>query len=112
MTFLLMMKGAGVVNSAVISYNEMAAYIYLLKRQDRGKAFLKIIRKFEQTKQFTEDCYRGWQDPAYPVQLIWGDKDPYLPYEHKGKEFEKAGPAFRLQRCNQSIFYKKKLVKQ
>ncbi len=52
LTFPLMMKGAGVVNMDVISHEEMAAYIHLLKREDGGKAFLKIMRSFEQTKEF------------------------------------------------------------
>ncbi len=58
-TFPLMMKTAGVVNDDVISKEEMDAYIHLLKREDGGKAFLKIMRHFEQTKEFTETCYRA-----------------------------------------------------
>ena len=91
-TFPLMMKTAGVVNDDVISKEEMDAYIHLLKREDDGKAFLKIMRNFEQTKEFTETCYRAWKNPAYPVQLIWGDKDPFLTWEEKGKDFEEARP--------------------
>lgn len=91
-TFPLMMKSAGVVNDHVISKEEMAAYIHLLKRGDGGKAFLKIMRNFEQTKHFTEACYRAWQNPGYPVQLVWGEKDPFLTYEEHGQEFEKARP--------------------
>lgn len=90
LTFPLMMKGAGVVNMDVISHDEMAAYIHLLKRNDDGKAFLKIMRSFEKTKAFTEACYSAWKNTAYPVQLIWGDKDPFLSFEDKGKEFEDA----------------------
>lgn len=92
LTFPLMMKTAGVVYDDVISKEEMDAYIHLLKREDDGKAFLKIMRSFEQTKAFTEACYRAWKNPAYPVQLIWGDKDPLLPWEEKGREFEVARP--------------------
>ncbi len=77
-TFPLMMKTAGVVNDDVVSKAEMDAYIHLLKREDGGKAFLKIMRSFEQTKELTEACYRAWNNPAYPAQLIWGDKDPFL----------------------------------
>ncbi len=89
-TFPLMMRAAGVVNMDVITQEEMAAYIHLLKREDDGKAFLKIMRSFEKTKEFTQACYSGWQNVAYPVQLIWGDKDPFLSWEEKGREFEEA----------------------
>lgn len=91
-TFQLMMKGAGVVDMDVISKEEIAVYTQLLKREDDGKAFLKIMRNFEQTSEFTEACYAAWQNPAYPVQLIWGDKDPFLTYEDKAKEFQEARP--------------------
>lgn len=91
-TFPLMMKGAGVVNMDVITHEEMGAYMHLLKRDDAGKAFLKIMRSFEPTKEFTQACYSAWQNTAYPVQLIWGDKDPFLPWEEKGREFEEARP--------------------
>lgn len=91
-TFALMMKTEGVHNEDVISQEEMTAYVHLLKRKDRGKAFLKIMRNFEKTKAFTESCYLALQNPVYPVQLIWGDADPFLPYEKYGRQFEDARP--------------------
>lgn len=104
LTFPLMMNSAGVVNRDVITQDETAAYIHLLKRQDGGKAFLKIMRNFEQTKEFTQACYSAWKNPAYPVQLIWGDKDPFLTYEEKGKEFEKARPDLRVTKVDAKHF--------
>ena len=103
-TFPLMMKTAGVVNDDVISKEEMAAYIHLLKKEDGGKAFLKIMRSFEQTKEFTEACYRAWKNPAYPVQLIWGDKDPFLTWEEKGREFEEARPGVPVTKVESKHF--------
>jgi len=104
LTFPLMMKGAGVVNMDVVSHKEMAAYIHLLKRKDGGKAFLKIMRSFEQTKEFTQVCYSAWKNPAYSVQLIWGDKDPLLAYEEKGKEFEEARPGVPVTKVEAKHF--------
>jgi len=57
----------------LMSHEEMAAYIYLLKREDGGKAFLKIIRNFEQLPEFIQTCYHAFQNPEYSVQLIWGN---------------------------------------
>ncbi len=96
LTFPILMSTAGVVKNDVISKDEMTAYIYLLKREDDGKAFLKIMRNFEQTKEFTESCYRAWKNPLYPVQLIWGDRDPFLTWEEMGKEFENARPGIPI----------------
>lgn len=103
-TFPLMMKGAGVLSMDVITHEEMAAYIHLLKRDDGGKAFLKIMRNFEQTKKFTQTCYAAFQNPAYPVQLVWGDKDPFLPYEEHGKQFEEARPGIPVTKVEAKHF--------
>jgi pimeloyl-ACP methyl ester carboxylesterase len=104
LTFPLMMKGAGVVDMDVISHNEMAAYIHLLKRDDEGKAFLKIMRSFEKTKAFTEVCCSAWKNLAYPVQLIWGDKDPFLPFAENGKEFVDARPDITVTKVESKHF--------
>jgi len=103
-TFPLMMKTAGVVDNDVISKEEMDVYIHLLKREDDGKAFLTIMRSFEESKEFTESCYRAWQNEAYPVQLVWGDKDPFLPWEEKGIEFENARPGVPVTKVESKHF--------
>lgn len=103
-TFPLMMKSAGVVNNEVISPEETGAYIHLLKREDDGKAFLKIMRNFEQTAAFTRDCYRAWQNPAYPAQLVWGEEDPFLKFEEHGKQFEEARPGIPITKVNSKHF--------
>ena len=103
-TFPLMMKTAGVVNNDVISDGEVSAYMHLLKREDGGNAFLKIMRSFEQTKEFSQACYAAFQNPDYPVQLIWGDHDPFLPYQEYGKQFEEARPGIPVTKVNSKHF--------
>jgi pimeloyl-ACP methyl ester carboxylesterase len=103
-TFPLMMKGAGVVDGEVISKAEMDAYVLLLKKEDDGKAFLKIMRNFEQTKEFTQTCYSAWQNPAYPVQLVWGKEDPFLTYEEFGQQFEDARPGVPVTKVTSKHF--------
>ncbi len=103
-TFPLLMKNAGVVNNDVISKEEMDVYIHLLKKEDGGKAFLKIMRNFEPTKEFTQACYKAWQNPAYPVQLIWGEKDPFLTWEEKGTEFLEARPEIPVTKVESKHF--------
>jgi pimeloyl-ACP methyl ester carboxylesterase len=103
-TFPLMMKAACVVNSDAIIHQETGAFIHLLKREDGGKAFLKIMLNFEQTKEFSESCYRAWQNTTYLVQLIWGDKDPFLTWEEKGKEFEEARLGVAVTKVNSKHF--------
>lgn len=104
LTFPLMMKAAGVVDNDVISHDEMAAYISLLKREDDGKAFLKIMRSFEPTKAFSQACYNAFVNPNYKVQLIWGDEDPFLSFEKHGKPFEDARPGVPVTKVRSKHF--------
>ncbi len=73
-----------------IPTSEIQAYIDLLKREDNGKAFLKIMRNFEKSTEFRNKCYEAVQDTPYPVQAIWGAEDPGLTYERYGQEIKKA----------------------
>jgi pimeloyl-ACP methyl ester carboxylesterase len=50
---------------------------------------------FEKTKELTETCYAAVQNPAYPIQLISGRNDPFLPYKEYGVQFEKARPGIK-----------------
>lgn len=103
-TFSIIMKSAGVLDNQSLSYDETAAYVRLLKRADGGNAFLKIMRSFEQTNDLSELCYAAFTHPAYPVQLIWGEHDPFLTYEQYGKQFEKARPGLPVTKVKSKHF--------
>ncbi|MGB1584086.1 MAG: alpha/beta fold hydrolase, partial [Solirubrobacterales bacterium] len=51
LTFLPLMYAIGVKDRRATTPAEIAAYVDLLKRVDRGKAFLKIMRGFETTAE-------------------------------------------------------------
>ena len=95
-TWPVMMQYAGVAHMNQITDTEMMAYVNLLKREDNGKAFLKIMRHFERSEEFTEICCSSIQNTSYPVQLIWGVEDPFLTYEEYGATFEKARPQMKI----------------
>lgn len=103
-TFPMMMKGAGVVNTDSISQDEIAAYILLLKRVDEGKAFLRIMRNFEQTEAFFQSCYNAYINPAYDAQLIWGQEDPFLTFDEFGKQFVEARPGVPVTKVKSKHF--------
>lgn len=88
LTWPVMFKQMGVVNSSRISLSEINAYVDLLKREDNGKAFLKIMRSFDHSPEFRELCYKAVQNPSYPVQAVWGAKDPALDRATYGKEIQ------------------------
>lgn len=88
-TWPVMFRNMGVYKSDVISTSEVNAYVDLLKRKDHGKAFLKIMRNFESSREFRDTCYKAVQNVSYPVQGIWGEKDPALSYETYGEEIKR-----------------------
>ncbi|MBC5992033.1 alpha/beta fold hydrolase [Pontibacter cellulosilyticus] len=85
-TWHLMFKALGVVDSSNIPNEEIYAYVDLLKREDKGKAFLKIMRNFDKSEAFKNLCMQAVQHTDYPVQAIWGADDPGLKFERYGTE--------------------------
>ncbi len=88
-TWQLMFKGLGASNTDRIPTEEINAYVDLLKRDDGGNAFLKIMRNFEDSTAFRELCYKAVQNVSYPVQAVWGAEDPALDYERYGEEIKR-----------------------
>ncbi len=69
---------------------ELAAYVDLLKREDGGRACLKIMRAFERTPE-KRALYEGAvRDVPYPVQIVWGAEDPALLLARHGEEARRA----------------------
>lgn len=64
-------------NSAV-SRAEANAYCELLKREDSGRAFLRIMRGFELTQEKQDFYVEGLAARTYPAQVLWGGGDPGL----------------------------------
>lgn len=90
LTWPVMFKQIGVVNASRLSPAEINTYVDLLKREDNGKAFLKIMRNYDQSSTFRDLCYKAVQNTSYPVQAIWGANDTSLPLETYGKEIQEA----------------------
>ncbi|MUP46891.1 alpha/beta fold hydrolase [Gramella sp. BOM4] len=84
LTWPVMFRLIGVVNSEKISSEEINAYVDLLKRKDKGKAFLKIMRNFEQSEAFQQLCDKAFKNVDYPMQAKWGEKDPALDIKKYG----------------------------
>ncbi len=80
----ILMYLQGVENRTAFGLAEAQAYVHLLKREDRGRAFLKIMRHFEPTPA-KEDLYRNAvAQLEVPKQVIWGEFDPALTPEAYG----------------------------
>ena len=99
-TWPVMFKQMAVANSSRIPIEEVNAYVDLLKREDNGSAFLKIMRNFDHSPAFRELCFKAVQNVDYPVQAIWGDKDPGLTYETFGEEIKKTAHLKEIHRLS------------
>lgn len=89
LTWPVMFSQMGVEKSSKVPTEEVNAYVDLLKKKDGGKAFLKLMRNFTYSPEFRDLCYKAVQKVAYPVQAVWGDKDPALTVETYGEEIKR-----------------------
>ncbi|TIC80470.1 alpha/beta fold hydrolase [Nocardioides sp. GY 10113] len=88
--FRMLMRVQGVAHPDALPAAEADAYVDLLRRGDGGAAFLRIMRGFELTRA-KRDLYVGTLGEApYPVQVVWGERDPALPPGRYGEEARRA----------------------
>jgi len=69
---------------------ELDAYVELLKRDDGGRAFLRIMRGFERTAAKQALYERVLRDRRRPVQIVWGADDPALKLTVHGEQARRA----------------------
>ena len=84
--FRLLMRLQGVADMAAVPSAELDAHVDLLRRGDGGRAFLKIMRGFERTREKRDRYAAVVGSDAYPVQLVWGDRDPALKIDVQGEQ--------------------------
>jgi haloalkane dehalogenase len=75
----------GVADRAATPRAEAYAYVDLLKREDGGRAFLRIMRGFERTEEKQRLLWDGLapERRAFPAQIVWGARDPALGEERR-----------------------------
>ncbi|MEX1140998.1 MAG: alpha/beta fold hydrolase [Thermoleophilaceae bacterium] len=57
---------------------EIDAYVELLRREDGGRAFLRVMRGFELTDAKQRFLYDGLAERPYPAQVVWARGDRAL----------------------------------
>lgn len=85
-----LMYTMGVRDRSAISGPEIEAHVRLLKRDDGGAAFLRIMRGFERTPAKGELYRRVLGDGPYPVGILWGADDPSLTPSREGEQIRLA----------------------
>lgn len=88
--FRALMGLQAIGDRTAVSNDELDAYVDLLKRGDGGRAFLKIMRGFERTREKQELYERVLGADRYPVQVVWGADDPTLRLEKQGEAARRA----------------------
>lgn len=87
--FKYLMRYAGVYDHSVFGSAEANAYVQLLKREDKGAGFLKLMGNFENTAAKQALYLRAIESLQGPKQFIWGKHDPALPiatYAHPAQQ--------------------------
>jgi pimeloyl-ACP methyl ester carboxylesterase len=86
----------GLKDRSAVASQEIDAYVDLLRGDDGGRAFLRIMRGFERTRA-KRDLYVGTlRGVPYPVQVVWGEDDPALTLERQGEEIRRAAGLERI----------------
>jgi len=83
---------------------ELDAYIDLLKREDGGAAFLRIMRGFERTPAKRLLYHSAVRDVPYPVQVVWGEDDPSLRVGVEGEHVRRAAALDAVHRLRAKHF--------
>ena len=73
-----------------ITSAELNAYLQLMKGDDHGRSFLRIMRSTERTPEKEALYHSAVRDVPYPVQVIWAKDDPALKTSEYGEQARKA----------------------
>jgi pimeloyl-ACP methyl ester carboxylesterase len=68
----------GIEDRSAVPRAEVHAHHHLALREDRGRAFLKIMRGFELTEEKERFFLEGLGGRGYPAQVVWGREDRML----------------------------------
>jgi haloalkane dehalogenase len=102
--FRLLMRLQGVDDMGSISRDELDAYVDLLRMGDGGSAFLRMMRGFERTREKRDLYHSVLRDVPYPVQIVWGDRDPALKLDTHGEQARRAAAVDVIHRVRAKHF--------
>jgi len=94
--FRMLMRLQGVQDMRTVRSDELDAYVDLLRTRDQGRAFLRIMRGFERTAAKQRLYENVLRDARYPIQAVWGAKDPALKLSVQGEDVRRAAGLDRI----------------
>jgi len=97
LSFRTLMRLQGIKDMSAVPRHEIDAYVDLLKREDGGRAFLRMMRGFERTREKRDLYMSVVGGDRYPVQVLWGADDPALKAGVHGEIARRAAGLDRLE---------------
>jgi haloalkane dehalogenase len=82
--FRMMMRRIGLAPGTSVTKAEIDVHHRLLRREDDGAAFLKIMRAFETTDDKSR-LYAEVLGHGRPIQVLWAEGDTALPIHTAGR---------------------------
>jgi haloalkane dehalogenase len=83
--FRAAMRRVGIADRAAASDAELDAWLDLLRRDDGGRACVRMASGLERTRAKTELYSRALRGLTVPIQILWGVDDPVLRLEGAGE---------------------------
>jgi pimeloyl-ACP methyl ester carboxylesterase len=100
--FRRLMYLQGIADREATPPPDVDAYVDLLRRVDGDRAFLRVMRGYERTREKSV-LYRGAVRAGYPVQVIWGADDPALKLAEYGEVARRAAGVEHIHTRRASI---------
>ncbi len=80
--FVALFRNQGVARRDAISRADVEVYRHLVRRDDNGRAFLRIMRGFDLSEERSRALAEGLGAArSFPARIVWGELDPALGLE-------------------------------
>jgi haloalkane dehalogenase len=88
--FRALMWRMGIEDRSRTSDAEIDAWLELLRREDGGRACIRMATGLERTRAKSELYTAALGELSVPIQILWGIEDPILKVEREGKAVSRA----------------------
>ena len=88
--FRALMRLQGISDMSAVTAADLNAYLKLMRGDDGGRAFLRVMRSGETTQEKEALYHSTVRDVAYPVQVVWAADDPAMKLSVYGEKARQA----------------------
>jgi haloalkane dehalogenase len=96
--FRRLMWRIGIADRGATGAAELGAWLALLRREDGGRACVRMATGLERTRAKSERYAQALRSLSVPVQVLWGVEDPVLRLDREGDQLVRVtgAPLHRL----------------